>query len=70
MNYVNTPTCLESFKIPGRYHVKIMPCISTIMQGVDAVAPFSGGKFFNREASLFCDSLVFLFVGLLGSLCA
>jgi hypothetical protein len=47
-----------------------MPCISTIMQGVDAVAPFSGGNSFNREASLVCDSLVFLFVGLLGSLCA
>jgi hypothetical protein len=58
MNYVNTPTCLKSFKIPGRYHVTIMPCISTIMQGVDAVTPFSGGKFFNREASLASEALL------------
>jgi hypothetical protein len=45
-----------------------MPCISTIMQGVDVVIPFSGGYSFNREASLFTEALVLALFVFLGSL--
>jgi hypothetical protein len=39
---LNKPTCLESVKIPGRYQASIMPCMSTIMHGMETVTPFSG----------------------------
>jgi len=54
--------------IPGRYQAKIMPCMSTIMHGVEAVTLFSGGYHHLREASLSSDTLVLGFEGFFGSL--
>jgi hypothetical protein len=51
-------TCLESVKISGRYQANIMPCMSTIMHGVEAVTPFSRGYHHLREASFACDAFV------------
>jgi hypothetical protein len=63
----NNPTSLESVKIPGRYQVNIMPCMSTIMHGVEAVTPFSGGYRRVNAASFLFDALVPGFVGFFGS---
>ena len=54
----NKLTCLESDKIPGRYQANIMPCMSTIMHGVEAVTPFNGVYRRFSEASLFFDVFV------------
>jgi len=56
--------------IPGRYQAKIMPCMSTIMHGIEAVTPFSGGYRRLREASLSSDTLVPGFEGFFSSLSA
>jgi len=57
-------------KIPGRYQAIIMPCMSTIMHGIEVVTSFSGGYCHFREASLSFDALVPDFEGFLGSLSA
>ena len=64
------PACLESVNIPERYQVRIMPCMSTIMHGLEAVTPFSGGYRFFREASLSFDALVPGLENFFGSLSA
>ena len=51
----NKPACLELVKIPGRYQVNIISSMSTIMHGIEAVTPFSGGYRFRREASFTFD---------------
>ena len=67
---VNKLTCLESVKIPGRYQANIMPCMSTIMQGSEAVNPSSGGYRRRSEASFSRDALVPDFDGFFGSISA
>jgi hypothetical protein len=52
------PTRLLSDKIPGRYQANIMPCISTIMHGFEAVTPFSGGYRFLSEVCFVFDAFV------------
>ena len=47
-----------------------MPCISTIMQGIEAVTPFSGGYRCSSEASFFFDVLVPGFEFVFGSFSA
>lgn len=63
-------TCLEPVKIPGRYQATIMPCMSTIVHGVETVALFSGGYFSFKDASFAIDAAVPGFEGLLGSFSA
>jgi hypothetical protein len=36
----------------------MMPCMSTIIHGVEAVTPFSGGYYRLRETSFACDAFV------------
>ena len=50
--------CLDSLKISGRYHVNIMPCMSTIMQGAENVTPFSRGYHFLRNFSFVINPFV------------
>jgi hypothetical protein len=47
-----------------------MPCMSTMMQGVEAVAPLIGGYRRLNETSLFFDALASEFEGFFGSLSA
>jgi hypothetical protein len=64
------PTCLESLKIPGRYHVNMKPCISTIMHGVEMVSLFGGGCRLCSDFSFFFAALVSDFKGVFGTLSA
>ena len=66
----NKPTCLESLKIPGRYQVTIMPCVSTITHGVEDLTPFSRGYRHFNLASFSFDALVPGFKGIFGSFSA
>ena len=66
----NKPTCLESLKMLGRYQANIMPCMSTIMHGIEAVTPFSGGYRRLSDSSLSFDAFVPDFEGFFGSLSA
>jgi hypothetical protein len=52
------PTRLLLDKIPGRYQANIMPCISMIMHGFEAVTPFSGGYRFLSEVCFVFDARV------------
>jgi hypothetical protein len=66
---VNTLTCQESFKIPGRYHATIIPCMSTIMQGLEIVlAAEDRGYIPLKEFSVAVAACVPEFAGLLGTL--
>ena len=70
---MNKLTCRESFKIPGRYHANIIPCISIIMQGLEMgplIAESFGGYRCLRLASAACAAFVPEFAGRLGSLSA
>ena len=64
-------TCRESFKIPGRHHAIIVPCMSTIMEGFEIIpAAVHGGYDFLKEFSAFFAVSVPEFPGLLDTLSA
>jgi hypothetical protein len=68
---VNTLTCQESFKILGRYHTTIIPCMSTMMQGleIDSAAE-DRGYIPCKKSSVAIAACVPEFAGLLGSFSA
>ena len=68
---MNKPACLKLVKIPGRYQVTIMLCMSTTMHGVETVTLFfSGGYRHCQWASFIFDVPLSGFRYLFGSLSA